>query len=150
MLINADKPHLWKADVEQSIDYYNDWFIRFAPETYRTQRGLTTSAVIDAFKKTANLTQIVPAVLLSSPELLPILRMVTAPPLARDRLMGLAHVGKSLISAMEGKENELPRLPKRMPSADLKDNLEKICDVLAELIDSDLIPWTTSGKKPSK
>jgi len=21
---------LWKADVERSIDYYNDWFIRFA------------------------------------------------------------------------------------------------------------------------
>lgn len=150
MLINADKPHLWKADVEQSIDFYNDWFIRFAPETYRTQRGLTTSAVLDAFKKTANLTQIVPAVLLSSPGLLSILRMVTAPPLARDRLMGLAHVGKSLISAMEGKGDEPPRLPKRMPSADLQDNLEKMCDVLAELIDSGLIPWTVSGEKPSK
>ena len=26
MAINADKPHLWKADVERSIDFYNDWF----------------------------------------------------------------------------------------------------------------------------
>ena len=49
MPINADKPHLWKGDVEQSIDFYNDWFIRFAPETYRTQRGITTAAVLDAF-----------------------------------------------------------------------------------------------------
>ncbi len=24
MPINADKPHLWKADVEESIDFYND------------------------------------------------------------------------------------------------------------------------------
>jgi hypothetical protein len=87
MPINADKPHLWKADVEQSIDFYNDWFIRFAPETYRTQRGLTTAAVLDAFGKTGNLSRIVPEVLHASPGLLPILRMVTAPPLARDRLM---------------------------------------------------------------
>lgn len=150
MPINADKTHLWKADVERSIDFYNDWFIRFAPETYRTQRGLTTAAVIDAFTKTDNLTQIVPSVLRSSPGLLPILRMVTAPPLARDRLMGLAHVGKSLISAMEGKEDSPPRLPKRMSSSDLQDNLEKLCDVLAELIDCDLIPWIGSGDKPSK
>ncbi len=33
MPINADKPHLWKSDVERSIDFYNDWFIRFAPDT---------------------------------------------------------------------------------------------------------------------
>jgi hypothetical protein len=32
--INLDKPQLWKADVSQSIDYYNDWFLRYAPETH--------------------------------------------------------------------------------------------------------------------
>src|SRR5437763_1494200 len=105
MAINADKTHLWKADVERSIDFYNDWFVRFAPETYRTQRKLTTAAVLDAFSKTQNLSDIASSVLYDSPGLLPILRMVTAPPLARDRLMGLAHVGKSLIDALEGKEN---------------------------------------------
>src|SRR3972149_8687709 len=114
MLINADKPNLWKSDVERSIDFYNDWFIRFAPETYRTQRGLTTAAVLNAFGKTGNLARIIPKVLHAAPGVLPILRMVTAPPLARDRLMGLAHVGKSMINAMEGKENVLPRLPKQM------------------------------------
>jgi len=150
MPINADKTHLWKADVERSIDFYNDWFIRFAPETYRAQRGITTSVVLDAFTKTANLTQIVPAVLQSSPGLLPILRMVTAPPLARDRLMGLAYVGKSMINAMEGKEDSSPRLPKRMSSIDIQENLEKLCNVLGELVDCDLIPWIASGKKPSK
>ncbi len=97
MPVNSDKPHLWKADVAQSIDFYNDWFIRFAPETYRAQRKATTSALLDAFTKTANLTRIIPSVLQSDPAILPILRMVTAPPLARDRLMGLAHVGKALI-----------------------------------------------------
>jgi hypothetical protein len=150
MPINADKPHLWKADVERSIDFYNDWFIRFAPETYRRQRQVTTAAVLDAFRKTDNLTRIAPATLHDSPELLPILRMVTAPPLARDRLMGLAHVGKSLIDALEGKENRPPRLPQRMKKQDLMDNLQRLCDVLAELIDDDLLPWAGSEEKPSK
>jgi hypothetical protein len=150
MAINADKPHLWKADVEQSIDFYNDWFIRFAPDTYRTQRSLTTAAVLDAFDRTGNLARIVPEVLHTSPGLLPILRMVTAPPLARDRLMGLAHVSKSLINALEGKENAPPRLPARMPEEDILANLQKLCDVLAELVDGDLIPWVASGEKPSK
>lgn len=150
MLINADKPNLWKSDVERSIDFYNDWFIRFAPETYRTQRGITTAAVLDAFNKTSNLTRILPEVLREAPGLLPILRMVTAPPLARDRLMGLAHVGKSLIDALEGKENVPPRLPKRMSANDLQENLQKLCDVLAELIDGDLIPWVASEGKPPK
>ena len=38
MAINADTTHLWKADVAQSIDFYNDWFLRFAPGTCRKQR----------------------------------------------------------------------------------------------------------------
>ncbi len=43
MPINSDKPHLWKADVAQSIDFYNDWFHRFAPGTYRKHRVLRTN-----------------------------------------------------------------------------------------------------------
>ena len=150
MAINADKPHLWKSDVDQSIDFYNDWFIRFAPETYRSQRSITTAAVLDAFTKTSNLTRILPEVIHKAPGLLPILRMVTAPPLARDRLMGLAHVGKSLINALEGKENIPPHLPQRMSSTEIRENLQRLSDVLTELIDVDLIPWVTSTGKPSK
>lgn len=150
MAINADKTHLWKADVERSIDFYNDWFVRFAPETYRTQRKATTAAVLDAFGKTKNLANIAPSVLHDSPGLLRIFRMMTAPPLARDRLMGLAHVGKSLIDVLEGKADQLPRLPKRMKKTELLENLQKLCDVLAELVDDDLLPWVASGEKPGK
>ena len=150
MPINADKPHLWKADVERSIDFDNDWFVRFAPETYRAQRKVTTGAVLGAFERTRNLTAIVPSVLHESPGLLPILRMVTAPPLARDRLMGLAHVRKSLIDALEGKEDRPPRLPQRMKKAELMENLQNLCDVLTELVDDDLLPWVASEKRPGK
>ncbi len=40
MPINSDKPHLWKAAVAEAIDFYNDWFLRFAPGSYRKQRVL--------------------------------------------------------------------------------------------------------------
>ena len=31
MSINADKPHLWKADIAASVDLFNTWFLEFAP-----------------------------------------------------------------------------------------------------------------------
>ena len=48
MPVNADKPHIWKADVAASIDFYNDWFMRFGPETYRDTRAETTALVARA------------------------------------------------------------------------------------------------------
>ncbi len=30
MLINLDRPTRWKADIGQSVDMYNDWFMKFA------------------------------------------------------------------------------------------------------------------------
>ncbi|MHB8843194.1 MAG: XamI family restriction endonuclease [Nitrospirota bacterium] len=43
MPMNSDKTHLWKSDVAQSIDFYNNWFLRFAPVAYRKQRILRTN-----------------------------------------------------------------------------------------------------------
>lgn len=149
MPINSDKPHLWKADVAQSIDFYNDWFLRFAPGTYRKQRVIRTKEVLDAFEKTDNLSQITPEVLRESPGVLPILRMVTAPPLARDRLIGLAHLNKAMVGAMEGGDDKLPRLPVRMDKADLAEGLQRICEIVTELADRDLLPWLAASEEPS-
>ena len=44
MPVNLDKPHLWNADIRQSVDLYNDWFMAFAPQTYRETRVRTTEA----------------------------------------------------------------------------------------------------------
>jgi hypothetical protein len=33
MAVNADKIDRWKADIARSVDFYNDWFIKFAPKT---------------------------------------------------------------------------------------------------------------------
>ena len=51
---------------------------------------------------------------------------------------------------LEGKDNVLHGCPRRMSEKELQENLQKLCDVLAELIDGDLIPWVASEGKPSK
>lgn len=150
MAINADKPQLWKSDVEKSIDFYNDWFLRFAPETYRTQRAKTTIDVTQALTHTAFLRAIVPASLITTPGILPILRMMCAPPIARDRLIGLARISKNLVSSMEGIQDRPPRIPPRMSNADRDEQLTRICETISELMDRDLFPWIETGKAPSK
>jgi hypothetical protein len=57
MKLNADKLHLWKADVERSIDFYNDWFLRFAPTTYRAQRKIRAEEVREAVQDSAQIDQ---------------------------------------------------------------------------------------------
>ena len=45
MPINADKPHLWKADTRASVDQFNQWFMKFAPKAYRDTRKQTIKSV---------------------------------------------------------------------------------------------------------
>ena len=104
MAINSDKTYQWKEDVSTSIDFYNDWFLRFAPLTFRKQRAVKTEEVLSAFKSTDNLSHLNVGILLEHPHILPILRMAVAPPIARDRLIGLAYTSKSLVGSMEGTE----------------------------------------------
>ena len=98
--INSDKPHLWKKDIAASVDQFNQWFIRFAPDTFRTTRRTATEKVKAALVATRDLHDIIPATLKANPEAISTLRMCTAPPLAVDRLIGLAGVSKSLVGTM--------------------------------------------------
>ena len=88
--INADKPHLWKTDIAASVDQFNQWFMRFAPEAFRSTRVKTTGHVKAALLATRDLRSIDAATLKDNPSALSTLRMCTAPPLAVDRLIGLA------------------------------------------------------------
>src|ERR1700733_12652651 len=100
-MINADKPALWKPDIATSVDFYNQWFMKFAPVTYREQRIAVTKHVEDALQKSHDLSQITPDILRTHPAILPTFRMCCCPPLARERLAGLADVQKTLIERME-------------------------------------------------
>jgi hypothetical protein len=92
MAVNSNRTDRWKADIAQSVDMYNDWFLQFAPNAYRTTRVQTTNDVEATLKATGNLTDIGVALLRAEPGVLPTLRMATCPPLAVDRLIGLAGV----------------------------------------------------------
>ena len=56
MPVNRHKPERWKQDIAQSVDMYNDWFMRFAPKAYRGARVQTTKDVEATLKATKNLT----------------------------------------------------------------------------------------------
>jgi hypothetical protein len=70
--------------------------------------------------------------------------MSTAPPIARDRLVGLAGTRKPLLLKME--EN---RLPRKMPKATLRQELSRISDTIAKLTDEDLFPWLNTKRDPT-
>ncbi|MDR0514158.1 MAG: XamI family restriction endonuclease [Coriobacteriaceae bacterium] len=139
MGINNDKPHLWKSDIDSSIDYYNRWFMEFAPAVFRDTRVKTTLRVNETLELTDNLISLSPAMLLENPWILPILRMSTCPPLARDRLSGLAGVSRTLISGMEEKGN--PHLPKSVSTKQLYGDMGRIVDIINNLIDPDIFTW---------
>ncbi|NEN90678.1 MAG: XamI family restriction endonuclease [Okeania sp. SIO3H1] len=145
MPVNADKPHLWKKDITQSVDFYNNWFLEFAPITYKETRLSTTQQVESTLILTANFTNISREVLYQHPFILPILRMATAPPIARDRLIGLADVRPNLVKNME----EKLRIPPRMNPEEINSELDKICLIIIRLLDKDIFPWLESDRQPT-
>ena len=139
-MINADKPYRWKADITESVDLYNNWFLAAAPLAYRETREATAGKVIEAFRATRNLVAVTPEILADSPAILQTLRMSTAPPLARDRLSGLAHTPRTLVKTLEEKG-----IPPRIRRSDLMRHLASICGVINDLLDLDLYPWLAIG-----
>jgi len=129
--INADKPHLWKADIAASVDRFNQWFMEFAPEAFRSTRVQTTEHVKAALVATNDLRTLNAAMLRANPGALPTLRMCTAPPLAVDRLVGLADTSKNLVGRMEK-----GKLPVKMPADDLDEELTKVCGILSQLLEA--------------
>ena len=146
MAVNRDKPDRWKADVAQSVDMYNDWFLRFAPVAYRTTRVQTTSDVEATLKATRNLTDIGVTLLRANPGVLPTLRMATCPPIAVDRLIGLAGVPANLVKVMENGK----RLPPRMSRQRADIALGKIASIIQRLADPDILVWLEREDTPSE
>lgn len=144
MGVNLDKPHQWKDDVARSVDFYNGWFMAFAPKTYRKTRIETTKKVEVAMALTNNLQNLNSDVLRNNPEILPILRMATAPPLARDRIVGLARVSKNLVTVIEKDR----RLPRGATAQALDEELARLIEIVMKLIDVDIFPWLGGKGKP--
>jgi len=144
MSVNADKTSRWKQDITQSVDFYNKWFMQYAPKAYRDTRVKAIKQVEAAMKLTSNLTDITPTVLRGKPALLGMLRMATAPPIARDRLVGLAEVSQNLVREIEIKG----KIPPRMPETLINTELEKISRLIVQMLDKDIFPWFETGEIP--
>lgn len=126
--VNKNKPDRWKTDIAKSVDFYNDWFLRSAPQVFKETRLKASTQVEQVLKLTANFTRLNPEVLQEYPTILPVLRMATCPPIARDRLIGLAGVPRNLVKSMEDNE----RVPPLMKPLQLQENLKQIEKVIRD------------------
>lgn len=148
MSVNRDKPDLWKNDILQSVDLYNNWFMEFAPRAFRDTRVTTATRVEQALINTNYLKNISVELLKKHPEVLPILRMATCPPIARDRLVGLSGVTKSLVENMEDKEN--PHISPRMAAEKVFTELSKIAQTINKMADPDIFVWLPEKREPTE
>ncbi len=137
MPVNSDKILEWKSDVAKSVDMYNDWFMKFAPQAFRNTRLKVTKDVEAALAATGNLLSIQPSVIRQHPEILPTLRMSTCPPIAVDRLIGLARVSPNLVKCMELEK----KLPLRMSVSEADEQLGKISAIIEKMADPDIFVW---------
>jgi hypothetical protein len=144
MAVNRDKPDRWKVDIAESVDLFNSWFMVFAPKAFRETRLKTTRDVEAALGWTENLTRVDSALLREHPDVLPILRMATCPPIARDRLIGLSGAGKGLIGYMEKKGG----VPPKMHADTFEKEAKKIIVTIQKLLDPDIFVWIPQRKKP--
>jgi len=146
MVVNNDKPNRWKVDIAQSVDMYNDWFMKFAPRAFRTTRIQTTRDVEATLHKTYNMTNFQPVIMREHPEILPTLRMSTCPPIAVDRLIGLAGVSTNLVRCMELDK----KLPTRMSDTDINRELSQIGSIIKKMADPDIFVWLGRNEPPTE
>jgi len=145
MAINSDKVQQWQDDVKKSVQFYNEWYLRFAPLTYGDTRAKTADKVLEALESSNYLLNISATDLQTNPGMLSILRMTTRPPRARDRLIGLAGVSPNLVSSMEKGS-----IPSRMDRDELFTQLEKISNTIESLADVDIFPWLSARREPTQ
>lgn len=71
--------------------------------------------------------------------------MSTCPPLARDRLIGLADSTKNLVGRLEQ-----GTLPPHLATGDLTAHLKRITAILSQMLDVDIFPWLEEKRRPTK
>ena len=138
MDINRSNVDAWKHDIERSVDFYNAWFLEFAPKTFKDARRVALKDVKKVFRLLGEGVSIGREVLDSDVQVLPVLRQMTCPPLARDRLAGLAKVSTAVVKQLE----ENAGVGRQGGGA------EAVMSVINRLLDIDLFPWI--GDAPKK
>ena len=124
----------WKADSAASVDFYNAWFLNFAPPSFRAARGEAAKKVERAFKLTENGRRLDAATLLAHPQILAVARQLTCPPLARDRLSGLSGVSSGFIKRCEDSDGS------KLPAND-RPRMQAVLNVISKMLDRDILTW---------
>ena len=146
-MINADKPNQWPADPAASVSQYNYWFIDFAPQAYEDARADCSGRIEEVLDASNDLLDLDSKIILEDPTRLMVLRMLCAPPLARDRLSGLSDTPRGRVKSLEE-----GTLPSRKAAFDKLKNeeLPAMLEVICQLADPALAPWLSEGRSPSK
>jgi hypothetical protein len=142
-MINRNRPELWKEDSAASVAMYNRWFMEAAPKAYRDTRAGSVATIKQAFQWSRNMTDLGPELIRTNPGIMSALRMSTAPPLAVDRLVGLSGVSKSFVANLEN-----GKISKQASPQTVDTSLNKICEIVAELLDQDLFSWIGVTENP--
>jgi hypothetical protein len=145
MAVNLDKPHLWKQDTETSVDYYNRWFMKFAPKAFRETRKIVTEEVERAIEESNYFIGLSIKIIQANPHILRTLRMACCPPIAVDRLVGLANTSKSFIKVLEK-----GKVPVNMRRDEISRHLKRIVGIFARLLDPDIFTWISEKRPPIK
>ncbi len=146
MPVNSNKPLRWKKDISQSVDMYNDWFMRFAPKAYRDTRLRTTETVRRAMEATRGLASLDADTLRAHPEVICVLRMSTCPPIAVDRLIGLTGIAGALVKTMD----KFCKIPPNASARSVTEALARIGDVIRRLLDRDILVWLDRRRDPTE
>ena len=144
MAVNKDQKAQWPEDIEASVKQYNEWFLLSAPAAYARARQETAEFVARTLEKSDYLRDICPKLFRENPEVLFVLRMCTAPPIARDRLIGLSGVSKSMVNTLEKDR----RIPPQMKADVLDQHLQKIGTTIQKMADPELFPWLKAKRSP--
>lgn len=139
--LNMDKTNEeWARDIATSVLHFNTWFMNFAPNTFIEQRKKAGNVVNDVFRITNNLVNLDAELIMPRrKEIIDVLRMATRPPVAVDRLSGLAGVKNDFVS---GKITHVK-------GCDSNKLIDKLTKVLNAIFDFDLLPWLIKKEKPN-
>lgn len=144
MGVNSTNTANWQNDTDASVAQYNTWFRTSAPAAFQGARADAMALVAQTMLSTNDLLSISVASLRAEPTSLALLRMATAPPIARDRLAGLSGVSRGLVETLEE-----GFLPARMTANALTPKLQALVDQVSLLLDDDLLPWVKGPRPPT-
>lgn len=143
MLNNHKDSSEWTEDINISVNQYNEWFIMFAPTVYETKFNVITERVKELVLNSNGFNSIDLDLIRKYPTVIEILRLCTAPPLARDRLTGLSGLSQTASSFVKKLEEGT------VQSKNSDENIIAILHTINRMLDKNLFPWINDKRIPT-